>query len=105
MIMQKKSLRETSGGQGSQINSSFFSSRKETIKPFFFQPKLTIGPTDDIYEQEADAVADKIMHAGSVDQIQPRISSIPVQRKCAACEEEEKDVQRKESGKAHESSE
>ena len=30
-------------------------------KELFFQPKLTINPPNDIYEQEADAMADKVM--------------------------------------------
>ncbi len=43
------------------------------------QPKIKIGPPNDKYEQEADQVADQVM-------------SMPdnaVQRKCAACEEED----------------
>ncbi|MGL4632446.1 MAG: DUF4157 domain-containing protein, partial [Leadbetterella sp.] len=45
------------------------------------QPKLTIGSPDDLYEQEADSVANSIM----------RMPEMPfsVQRKCAACEQEE----------------
>src|SRR5215469_7295543 len=64
----------------------------------FFQPKLSINQPDDVYEQEADAVADKVMRMsdGTVDKkfFSPRI----VQRKCAHCEEEEKKLQRKEIG-------
>ena len=70
----------------------------------FFQPKLTINqPNDpDSYrdEQEADAMADKIMRMTdpSVNNnafFKPSFSSI--QRKCGHCEEAEKKVQRKES--------
>lgn len=60
---------------------SFFSNTKETegafFSPSFIQPKLTIGQPGDKYEQEADAMADKVM-------------SMPtVQTKCADCKKEE----------------
>jgi len=51
------------------------------------QCKLTVGDANDKYEQEADAVANKVMRM-------PDQSFI--QRKCAHCEEEEKkELQRK----------
>ena len=64
----------------------------------FFQPKLSINQPNDIYEQEADAVADKVMRMSDNESIspgffRPGISSI--RRKCEHCEEEEK-LQRKE---------
>lgn len=62
----------------------------------FFQAKLAINQPGDQYEQEADAVADKIMQpegAKSSFFFNPP----PLQRKCAHCEEEEK-AQRKEKG-------
>ena len=67
------------------------------FKPFI-QPKLTINQPNDIYEQEADVMADHVMRM-SIDNnsfFQPAITSI--QRKCAHCEEEEKKAQRKENG-------
>ena len=59
----------------------------------FFQPKLTINQPNDIYEQEADAMADKVMRmpnpsVNSNSFFKPAITSIP--RKCAHCEEEDK---------------
>ncbi len=57
------------------------------------QCRLTVGAPDDPLEKEADAMADTIMRM--VDQ--PGITfrqSMQLQRKCAACEEEE-EVQRK----------
>lgn len=61
----------------------------------FFQPKLTVNPPGDAYEQEADQVADTVvrMPLGTT----PFFSGKPavIQRKCAHCEEEEKAVQRK----------
>jgi hypothetical protein len=75
-------------------------SQKEN-RNFFFQPKLTVNQPNDIYEQEADAMAEKVMQQDNQPQNQntffkPTISG--VQRKCAACEEEEKQVHRKETG-------
>ncbi len=72
--------------------------------PLFFKPaiqtKLTINQPNDEYEQEADAMADKVMRMPDpvVNNdlfFQPIISSI--QRKCAHCEEEDKKMQRKET--------
>jgi hypothetical protein len=67
----------------------------------FFQPKLTVNTPGDIYEKEADSMADKVMRmAGpSINQdafFKPVFNK--VQRKCQACEEEGKFVHRKESG-------
>jgi hypothetical protein len=82
-----------SNEKASEANRSFISKNKQS-KPLFFQPKLTIGPTDDIYEREADAVADRVMRMSDHEQIQTKISPLNIQRKCAACEEEH--LQRKE---------
>src|SRR5688572_9602215 len=76
--------------------SRWFGPNNES-KTLFFQPRLTVGPADDAYEREADAVADKVMCMDNHDQIQTKISSIVVQPKCATCEEEE-NLQRKEDG-------
>jgi hypothetical protein len=63
----------------------------------FFQPKLTINQYNNIHEQEADAMADKVMQ-GSLSK-PAFFSPSSVQRKCAKCEEEERNMQRKESNK------
>jgi hypothetical protein len=76
----------------------------------FFQPKLSINQPGDIYEQEADAIADKVMRmqashlflSGKETFFKPSNASLStgegrgeaVQRKCAHCEEE-KQVQRR----------
>jgi hypothetical protein len=76
---------------------SFFSKKGRSYS-LFFQPKLTVGPTNDVYEKEADAMADKVMRMTDTDhavQSKRRISS--AQRTCAECREEEQ-AQRKESG-------
>src|SRR5215211_418689 len=80
----------------SRAHDTFFA--KEGRSPFF-QPKLTINQPNDQYEQEADAVADKVMRTplNNNDTAFFRPATIsPVQRKCAHCEEEEKKLQRKE---------
>ncbi len=67
----------------------------------FFQPKLTINQPNDVYEQEADAMADHVMNVHDSSSInnnsffKPSVPS--VQRKCAHCEEEDKKAQRKEN--------
>ncbi|MEP6844390.1 MAG: DUF4157 domain-containing protein [Panacibacter sp.] len=71
----------------------------------FIQPKLTINNPNDQYEQEADAVADKVMRmenpsiqtkAGNNLYFKPApITVSALQRKCTHCEEEKK-MQRKE---------
>ena len=81
--------------------SSSILSKKDQPRRLFFQPKLTIGPTDDVYEQEADATADKVMGMGDHEQIQTKISPLDIQRKCATCEEEEEHAQRKEEQASH----
>jgi len=80
---------------GSTARKTFFSEKKN-----FIQPKLTINQPNDIYEQEADSVAERVMRMPDSKTeplfFQPKpISLTPVQRKCSACEHEEK-LQRKE---------
>jgi hypothetical protein len=56
------------------------------VVPSTLQRKLTVGTVDDPFEREADATADRVMRMP-----EPSL----VQRKCAECEEEEEQVQRK----------
>src|SRR6516225_5225823 len=74
-------------------------SHPNRTKNLFFQPKLAISQPNDVYEQEADAMADHVMQTSNTSVnnysfFKPSVSS--VQRKCAHCEEEEKKAQRKE---------
>ncbi len=99
-------------------------SKTETARRgLFFQPKLTVNAPGDEYEQEADAMADKVMrmsdgkdtretffkpalyaihrkHHGpdELDELDDHGKEMgSIHRKCAACEEEDKhQVQRKE---------
>jgi Domain of unknown function (DUF4157) len=76
---------------------SFFSKEASQTEFFFnqkpIQAKLTIGAPNDPYEQEADAMAEKVVQRLALDG--GPTGSPAVQMKCAACEEEEK-VQKKE---------
>lgn len=58
----------------------------------YVQPKLTINTPGDQYEQEADAMADKVMRMSANATINPVTGLIgtSLQRKCSHCEEEEK---------------
>lgn len=67
----------------------------------FFQPKLTINQPNDIYEQEADAVAEQVMRmpVNKNENIFFKPVSInSIQRKCSACEDEEKLQMKSEGG-------
>ncbi|HYI77350.1 MAG TPA: hypothetical protein VEW65_06985 [Chryseolinea sp.] len=64
----------------SKRNISFL--RKEQSKPLFFQPKLTIDPADNMYEQKADAVTGTVLRMSEGEQTE--ISPINIQRKSAA---------------------
>ncbi|WP_165784675.1 eCIS core domain-containing protein [Solitalea longa] len=69
----------------------------------FFQPKYSINQPNDIYEQEADVMADRVIQSPQVAKsfFQPKTSiENGLQRKCAHCEEEEK-LQLKEAGGNH----
>ena len=56
------------------------------------QAKLTVNEPGDIYEQEADAMADRVMRMSSTETVKPVTGLIgtSLQRKCVHCEEEEK---------------
>jgi len=56
------------------------------------QAKLTVNTPGDVYEQEADAMADRVMRMASNETTKPVTGIIgkSLQRKCAHCEEEEK---------------
>ncbi len=59
------------------------------------QAKLTISQPDDPYEQEADRVADQVLHMEvpeSPGQMAIRSQQQSVQRRCAACEAEEQET-------------
>ena len=72
---------------------------RSSAKPFFrsvLQPKLSINQPGDVYEQEADSVADQVMRMENTNAsfFQPAIPAL--QRRCAAREEEQNPIQRRE---------
>lgn len=74
--------------------------RAQNSKPFFprhlIQPKLQVNEPGDRYEQEADAMADKVMRMTTGESAFFKPAQTVVKRKCQHCEEEEK-LHRKES--------
>lgn len=62
--------------------------RNRSVESVFIQPKLKIGSTNDKFEQEADRIADQVVH-GSNQTAQIQHTGSLVQRKCTACEVEE----------------
>ena len=71
-----------------------------TCHPLFFQPRLTITQPNDLYEQQADAMAEQVMRMPDKTNNQNTFfkpATSLVQRKCDHCEEEEKNLQRKEN--------
>jgi hypothetical protein len=83
--------------------SSTIAGDKKNASSFFkpsIQAKLSINQPNDIYEQEADAMADKVMRMPDTtinnnSFFSPSVSTL--QRKCEHCEEEVKKMQRKEN--------
>lgn len=73
---------KSSGRQQSSVASTL--QKKEYSSASTIQTKLTVGKPNDKYEQEADRVADQVVN--STPSLQPAI-----QKKCASCEQEEKD--------------
>ena len=60
------------------------------------QTKLSVNEAGDKYEQEADAMADKVMKMSDKESLQTKPSPVNIQRKCAVCEEDEnKKINRK----------
>jgi len=93
MSYSKKNTRNVTFG-----SSLVFS---DIMKPIL-QPKLKVNEPRDIYEQEADTMADRLMRMpASMPETKPMTGLIgrSVQRKCTSCEDEEKKkrVMRKES--------
>ena len=83
--------RNVKPGKGTEAHAQQGSFFKPVI-----QAKLSINQPNDIYEQEADAMADKVIRMPD-----PSLNDhiffkpAPIQRKCSHCEEEEKQLQRK----------
>lgn len=87
----------TLGTQKDSTNPSSSLVEKNNPRPgSIIYPKLTINEPGDKYEQEADAIADQVMHmkepvstTGDEGLVQAKpLNNVAIQPKCAACEEE-----------------
>ncbi|NIJ54693.1 eCIS core domain-containing protein [Dyadobacter arcticus] len=67
----------------------------DTSRSFLIQPKLTIGDSNDHFEQQADRVADHVMSMSATHDPTSGGSDARIQRKCATCAHEEEHLQRK----------
>ncbi|MDP9075940.1 MAG: DUF4157 domain-containing protein [Bacteroidota bacterium] len=99
--METANLKHT----GNQTQANKAADSGVFFKPVI-QPKLTVNEPGDRYEQEADAVAEKVMRMTGPainDNLFFPPAATTLHRKCKACEEEEKHVHRKEgdSDEAH----
>jgi hypothetical protein len=102
----KVKLMETmliSGNRQNERKSAVNHSNSQTsfFKPVI-QPKLSVNEPGDHYEQEADAMADRVMRMSTPTMSEPpffKPVQTAIQRKCEHCEEEEK-LHRKESSGA-----
>ena len=87
-------MHQTLKNKENKIHTKMVSVVKGTSAPFFapasnIQKKISVGSANDSYEVEADQVADKVM---KMSELSPQVTHTGalVQRKCAACEQEEK---------------
>lgn len=94
--LQRQLTDETMAEDGVGESSEGLEEDSETTadEPPLLQPKLTINPPNDDYEQEADQVADAVVQreALSGSAFSPHAASpigAKIQRKCDACEAEE----------------
>ena len=61
---------------------------RQILRRSSIQPKLTIGASNDKYEQEADRVADQVIRMREPSDVDPIPSDLKIQRMCQECEEE-----------------
>ena len=83
---QRSKTENSSTSVSSAVNHKEGKDCNESSELLSVQPKLAIGSTDDPLEHEADTMADRIMRMPEQNFIQ---------RKCAHCEQEEKEIHRK----------
>ncbi len=112
--IQLKRPSHTSDTQSSQsiftpVKPSFIPTTQPTQAPLLghdfsrisIQPKLTVSQPDDLYEREADRVADEVMRMDDPMMSENGVMRSPqdtIHRQCAACEQEDEDLMRKENG-------
>lgn len=81
--------------QSAFLNQPAIAERGNTNGRPFFQPKLTVNQPGDVYEQEADEIADHVMQMGN-EASAPGNTMPGIQRKCQHCQDEDKSMHRKE---------
>ena len=103
----KSAAQNQVASNSASTNGYFFNKnndRSQRKSQPFFQPKLQINQPGDRYEQEADAMADRVMRMpdSGIGQGAFEASAPTVQRKCAECEKQEQEMQlqRKESDRS-----
>ncbi len=87
-------LQQTIGNQG--IQTLIGSDASFDFRNIPIQPKLRMSHLDDLYEQEADRVAENVMSIpSSSPELSMQLSNTPIEerldRKCSACEMKEKE--------------
>lgn len=87
--MRKVNNNDSSFFQPNSHSTGFFPTVQTKVQP---SNGLSIGKPGDKYEVEADSMADKVVQRLANSNVQPDM----LQRKCFNCEEEEKQVQKKE---------
>src|SRR4051812_3947317 len=83
-----------------KLSSCFEKNKRSTFFKPVIQPKLTINQPNDIHEQEADALAEKVMRITGNENTFFKSVANPVQRKCSHCKGEKK-LQMKEESNAN----
>jgi hypothetical protein len=102
MSMQQQHTAPQHGQPSAQNKKTFFGSgSRGSFFPPSVQTKLSVNAPNDAYEQEADAVADKVVQLSRSEQAAVKPAPAIIQQKCADCEKEE-ELQRKEEGREEE---
>ena len=99
MLAHPQKLRRSINNQ--EKNERENSQPENSNSPVTIQAKPAINDPNDIHEKEADEMADKVMRTPLPEPINFSASTNSINRKCSECEEEEKDLQRKESNSEH----
>jgi len=78
--------------QSNRFQSAFSTSPRPRLA---IQAKLVVGPSNDPLEREADNVADRVMSMSDAAMVAISAGAAQISRKCAACEADDEQVQRK----------
>ena len=87
-VLRTKNVTSPASTYPSKVDSN--DNNSEIQQPVFYKNKLIIRPAEDLLENEADSMADKVMRMEMPEPINLFSPGININRKCAQCEEEEK---------------